>query len=285
MYHILCLTLLVLRTNAWNSLPPQLLKTKTGYQILTTLPTEKIDALRCDTPFKCKTAVVENSIGSCTICEDELGLPASPYYGSDQDVEVSPYDQVHLPTFSESEGSEAAEEADEPPPSADQSTEEANALEEKKKEQQQNDPNFGCAPRIDDEFVLPCCSPIRSLTGELTIKPAPTSFLETLSRRNTKLRTNRNKLEFVSSVLPCCGTGPSCCRWCKDICDDLEDTGNQRLWWALCNGADTDDTEKTNWYRQIDETMYGKRPGSVGGGSQSAGGAAMAGMAGGLFRL
>jgi len=259
----------------WNSLPPQLLKTKTGYQILA-LNTETVNKLRCDTPFMCKSAVVANEIGSCTICEDELGLPASPYYGADTDVEISPYDQVHLPTFAGA-GSEAGSEAAATDPEA---VDAANKLEEKKKEMEKNDPNHGCAPRIDDEFVLPCCSPIRSLTGELSVKPVPTSLLEMLSRQH---RT-RSHQTFVTSVLPCCGTGPSCCRWCRDICDDLEDTGVQRLWWALCNGVDQDDTEKTNWYRQISETMY-PRSGQVGGGHQSAQGAAMGGAASALLRL
>ena len=30
-----------------------------------------------------------------------------------------------------------------------------------------------CPPRGEDEFVLPCCSPLRDLTGALTITQAP----------------------------------------------------------------------------------------------------------------
>ena len=85
----------------------------------------------------------------------------------------------------------------------------------------------------------------------------------------------------MASMLPCCGTGPSCCRWCKDICDDLERSWIPRLWHALCADIDTDDSQKEVMYRMIKDTMF-PRPGMVGGAGMSGNQAAMAGMMGGL---
>jgi len=293
------LLLLLTLCNAWNTLPPQFLKTSFGYQVLSVNQGPKIKKLRCDTPFLCKSAVVENAIDTCLICEEKIGLPASPYYGADKDVEVSPYDQVHLPTLGEEETteSETQDEASKPELTgealiaANKKEEEEKELEKKK---QHLDPNHGCPPREDDEFVLPCCTPKRSLDGEFMVEEAPTSFLETTRVQKKRLRVNGFMGDMAGAAVgaagaigaaltPCCGTGPSCCRWCKDICDDLENVNMQRLWWSLCNGADRDDTEKTNWYRRIKQTMF-PSSGQIGGGGQSANSQAMAGAAG-MFRL
>eukprot|EP00946_MAST-07B_sp_MAST-7B-sp1_P001122 g1122.t1 len=220
----------------WTTLPDELLKTPFGYQVMSdTTPTIEGGKIKCDTPFMCKTAVVSDSIGSCTICEAEIGIPASPYYGADLDVEVSPYDLHHLPSGGEtaetSSGSEAGMTSDSGS-SASSSSGSGNPAEK-------------CPSRVDDEFVLPCC--------------------------------------------------PSCCRWCKDICDDLESSVPrlQRLWWSLCNGEDsTEGTEKDEFYSTIANSMYPRKTVGGGGMSKSPMGKAMnskagaaAGMAAGLLRL
>ena len=260
-YTVLLSVLLVLRRAlAWTTLPDELLKTPFGYQVLSDkTPILPGGVVKCDTPFKCKAAVVGDSVGSCTICEAEIGIPASPYYGADTDVEVSPYDLLHLPVI----GSESARDSGDSGDSGDRSSGSRGSTSE------------ACPSRIDDEFVLPCCMPLRDLTGALTIKAAPTSLIEE-GRQQQRLRSHRTgasettKQEFVSSVLPCCGSGPSCCRWCKDICDDLEKSVPrlQRLWWSLCNGEDsTEGTEKDEFYKTIASAMYPRK--TVGGGGMS----------------
>jgi hypothetical protein len=282
--------------NGWNSLPPNLLKTPYGYQVLAK-NTATVSTIRCDTPWKCKASVALNTINSCTICDYDLGIPASPFYGADKDMEVSPYDQFHLKTFETKE--EVDKEGDDESKNEETSNlsvDEANALQKKRKEALQNDPEHNCPPRNEDEFILPCCSPMRDLvTGEFRVTRQPPAsqspipmFLETtnnLRKQNVGLRSTKMGGGFVGSLLPCCGTGSSCCRWCKDACDELEQINMPRLWWALCNGADREDTEKDNMYRTIDTTMHPFKT-SVGGAGAGAGVAAGAASAAlGAFRI
>ncbi len=277
----------------WTTLPDELLKTPFGYQVLSDrTPTLAGGVIKCDTPFLCKAAVVGDSVGSCTICEAEIGIPASPYYGADLDVEVSPYDLQHLPGVgagSES-GSQNGGSGDSGSSSGSSGSSGSGSS---------GSASEACPSRVDDEFVLPCCMPLRDLTGTLTIKAAPTSLLEEKLRRRSRGRrrveAGGKKHGFISSVLPCCGTGPACCRWCKDICDDLENSVPrlQRLWWSLCNGEDsTEGTEKDEFYNKIANAMYPRKTVGGGGMSNSPMGQAMnskagaaAGMAAGLLRL
>ena len=216
-------------------MPPQMLKTSYGYQVLAK-KTPPITTIRCDTPWKCKANVVANTVTSCTICPDDLGLPASPYYGADLDVEVSPYDQIHLKTIStNTEEPEVGKEEDKGAAGTEGtkalSIDEAKALEEKQKELEKMDPNHGCPPRVEDEFVLPCCMPLRNVvTGELSVKPLVAASV--LLEKNRLHRLHRLRLHTTSklqqdtvvkaTLLPCCGTPMSCCRWCKEMCDELE---------------------------------------------------------------
>ena len=266
---------------SWTTLPDELLKTKFGYQVLSDkTPTIEGGKIKCDTPYMCKTAVVSDSVGSCTICEAEIGIPASPYYGADLDVEVSPYDKLHLPGFeAASESGEETQSSSGSGSGSSSSSSSASLMSSsstslmssisKAVGGKQNEEI--CPPRIDDDFVLPCCSPLRDLTGALTIKPAPTGASLVEVSRHLRHSRSSSKQGFISSVLPCCGMGPSCCRWCKDICDDLEDSvpSLPRLWWSLCNGADsTEGTQKDEFYNRIANAMY-PRKGAVGGGGLS----------------
>jgi hypothetical protein len=267
---------------SWNSLPDNLIKTPYGYQVLAK-HTATISNVRCDTPWKCKASVITNTIAECTICDDDLGIPASPYYGADKDMEVSPYDQVHLKTFEAIEEPKTGEgddsEKEESKSLMPMTTDQAAAAKEKQRELDKLDPNYNCPPRSEDEFVLPCCSPMRDLvTGEFSVKYAADSsspfLLEINSRRHQRTNRLRSKQKSstaknkgfmdtlksaagaVGSLLPCCGSGSSCCRWCKDACDELEQINMPRLWWSLCNGADRENTEKTMMYRNIDTMMH-----------------------------
>ena len=54
-----------------------------------------------------------------------------------------------------------------------------------------------------------------------------------------KLRT-RLPVDSTPASAVCCGGGYACCRWCPNICDDLERSMEilPKLWWSVCHNFD-----------------------------------------------
>ena len=107
----------------------------------------------------------------------------------------------------------------------------------------------------DDAFDVPCCQPIKVDGIVKIIDPKSPADLATMS---PFLADNPD--------LPCCGGGPSCCRWCPEtLCDSLEKASESlpKLWWHVCSGEDTNPSFDGYGKNSLGSTNSGKTPGSV----------------------
>lgn len=178
----------------------------------------------CDTLYNCKRNIIqhlekeENTIRNfkCAICKDYLYTENFNLYGEDEKTEKSVFGRN-------------------------------NAVRRqivgrldykygfiKNREKRKKPPNPNCPGNVkivEDKFQLPCCQPLKSRDGVVKIiDPESKKDLESIS---TDLSENED--------LPCCGGGPSCCRWCPEtLCDSLEKASEAlpKLWWHVCSGED-----------------------------------------------
>lgn len=248
-----------LHVAAWNTMPRSSRLTGGSYYVPEAW--RQTSTVLCDTPFFCKRSVLRGEVGTCTVCLSNLGLPASPYYGADKFTEVSPYDTVHLPPVGASLDSKEDDKKEDPGTSS--SSADGNASPPSQQAEQKGSKestHTTCPPRKEDEFELPCCKPsIDVLTGGLTVRD-DVSLLETQAIRGRRHQFVGAATQGLSLVLPCCGTGPSCCRWCpENLCDALERSSRfiPELWEAVCKDVDTDETQRLSAGALIASSLLG----------------------------
>ena len=193
----------------------------------------------CDTQYKCKEKVALNKMKCCKVCPQAVHVANErPEYGFYEYLEKDPngLSSVGVPT--------------------------ERAIQDFRKKQKMKyealkaaDPKLNpslkkeltdCSIPANDDFKLPCCMPcvgeypneaeLKKREGFENKKQPPNGF----NQRPQGPMLVAGEFEEPLDV-PCCASGPSCCRWCPDlVCPRLELTKVfiEELYWSLCSQAD-----------------------------------------------
>jgi hypothetical protein len=206
------------------------------------------DRIPCDTLYNCKRDVMlhlekpKNTLNNfqCAICRDHLYTETFNLYGQDEKTEKSPFGRnnaVRRQVISRSDYKYGY------------------VLNRDTREMPKQPDCPGDIKIQDDSFDVPCCQPVKVDGIVKIIDPKSPADLATMS---PFLADNPD--------LPCCGGGPSCCRWCPEtLCDSLEKASESlpKLWWHVCSGEDTNPSFDGYGKHSLGSTNGGKTPGSV----------------------
>jgi hypothetical protein len=203
------------------------------------------DRLPCDTLYNCKRDIIQhlskekNTLRNfkCAICRDYLYTENYNLYGEDEKTEKSPFGRdnaVKRQTISR----------------LDYKYGYVRNRDDRKKP---SPPDCPANVEIsDDKFVLPCCQPLKQNGIIKIIDPNNANDLKSVENENEDL--------------PCCGGGPSCCRWCPEtLCDSLEKANEvlSKLWWHVCSGSDVNPSYDGFGKSNLGSSNPGKIPGEV----------------------